>query len=611
MASYDINQMTFEENTYNFADQTARNGLTTLTNALPSTMTGATSSTAGASGLAPAPAAGDQEKFLRGDGSWAEGGLPMVVLSYGNSTWNDFINAYNKNIVVYCRASTSASDPSTGSQTRLAFMAYVNDATSPTQVEFQYYRSIKTHNASEMTDQVYVYVLDQTKGWSVGIRRAGLNQLIAGDGISVSWSSNTATITNTVSYTNATISADGLMSSTDKTKLDAIDTSLYATKSDTVLNTTLSRGRAANTTLGTGSFAFGDNVTASADYAHAEGSTTNAGGAFSHAEGYYSSTSNYCSHAEGSVSTANGFASHAEGVGGTASGYGSHVDGCYTTANHKAQHVFGEYNISDASNADANNRGDYIEIVGNGTASNALSNARTLDWNGNEVLAGKLTLGTAPTANMDAATKQYVDSTIEAAIADLSYSPIQISAFSVSPASAETGSTVTSATLSYTMNKRPTSATLDGAAQTINQDSGTINLTGLFLTANKTWTLAATDGRGTSDSKTATLSFLNKAHWGVATQPAEINSSFVLGLANGVLTASRSRTISVNAGTSQYIWYAVPSALGTCSFAVGGFSGGFTKAATITHTNASGASASYDVYRSVNAALGETSVVVS
>lgn len=35
-----------------------------------STMTGATSSAAGASGLVPAPAAGDEDSHLRGDGTW-------------------------------------------------------------------------------------------------------------------------------------------------------------------------------------------------------------------------------------------------------------------------------------------------------------------------------------------------------------------------------------------------------------------------------------------------------------------------------------------------------------------------------------------------------------
>lgn len=71
----------------------------------------------------------------------------MTILSYGSSTWNDFITAYNANKVVYCRASSN-SNPATGSQTRLAFMAYVDNATTPTNVEFQYYRSVSSHSAS-------------------------------------------------------------------------------------------------------------------------------------------------------------------------------------------------------------------------------------------------------------------------------------------------------------------------------------------------------------------------------------------------------------------------------------------------------------------------------
>jgi hypothetical protein len=59
----------------------------------------------------------------------------MVILSYGSSTWDDFISAYSANKVVYCRASSN-SNPASGSQTRLAFMAYVNNASSPTEVEF-------------------------------------------------------------------------------------------------------------------------------------------------------------------------------------------------------------------------------------------------------------------------------------------------------------------------------------------------------------------------------------------------------------------------------------------------------------------------------------------
>ena len=63
------------------------------------------------------------------------------------------------------------------------------------------------------------------------------------------------------------------------------------------------------------------------------------------------------------------------------------------------------YNVADTNASNSTERGNYIEIVGNGTANNARSNARTLDWDGNEVLAGKLTVGSGPSNSMDVATK--------------------------------------------------------------------------------------------------------------------------------------------------------------------------------------------------------------
>lgn len=116
--------------------------------------------------------------------------------------------------------------------------------------------------------------------------------------------------------------------------------------------------------------------------------------------------------AEGEQNTniASGDCSHAEGSETTASGNLSHVEGLKTIAQRQSQHVFGEYNIADTMGTIVT-RGNYVEIVGNGSDVNARSNARTLDWNGNEVLAGKLTVGINPTNDMDVATKQYVDNT--------------------------------------------------------------------------------------------------------------------------------------------------------------------------------------------------------
>lgn len=85
--------------------------------------------------------------------------------------------------------------------------------------------------------------------------------------------------------------------------------------------------------------------------------------------------------------------SFAFGNNTTASGTYSHAEGMETIANHNAQHVFGRYNITDPSTNTADQIGDYIEIVGNGTADDARANARTLDWDGNETLAGSIDIG--------------------------------------------------------------------------------------------------------------------------------------------------------------------------------------------------------------------------
>lgn len=199
---------------------------------------------------------------------------------------------------------------------------------------------------------------------------------------------------------------------------------------------------------------------------------------------------------------------------------------------------------------------------------------------------------------------------LEARVANLEYKPMAISAFGATPNQAEQGSTVSAVALAYTMNKVPASASLDGIAQEITEPTGTIQQTGA-ITASRTWTLVAQDERDAVASKSASLAFLWRAYFGAAAAPGAINSAFLLSLANGVLTASRARTFTVNAGAGQYIWYAVPSSFGACTFKVGGFDGGFSKVSTFSHTNASGGVTNYDVYRSDNAALGNTTVVVS
>ena len=118
-------------------------------------------------------------------------GTEMVVLKYGISTWADFEAVY-PNAVVYCRASSNA-NPASGAQTRMAFMAYVNNETSPTEVEFQYYRSVSSKSATQQGDQVFVYKLNKTSGWSVTTRET-YTRITAGTGMTQSYSGGVLTL---------------------------------------------------------------------------------------------------------------------------------------------------------------------------------------------------------------------------------------------------------------------------------------------------------------------------------------------------------------------------------------------------------------------------------
>lgn len=175
------------------------NGEWTAQDVLPTTMVGASDEDDGESGLVPAPSAGDEDKFLSGDGTYKSGGLPMVILSYGNSTWDEFLNAYKNNVIVYCRASSNA-NPKTGAQTRMAFMAYVGGpAEAPNNVEFQYYRSMNPSNKtiSQLSDQVFVYKLASNGTWSVESREASVKSVVfdASSGLTGTYDKTTGTLT--------------------------------------------------------------------------------------------------------------------------------------------------------------------------------------------------------------------------------------------------------------------------------------------------------------------------------------------------------------------------------------------------------------------------------
>ena len=177
----------------------------------------------------------------------------------------------------------------------------------------------------------------------------------------------------------------------------------------------------------------------------------------------------------------------------------------------------------------------------------------------------------------------------------------------VVPAKVEMGATQTTATVKWATNKTPTSVTVEG--ESVSPDTTSKELTGLQITAEKEFTVVAADSRG-SQTATAVMRFCNGVYTGAAAAPAAVDGTFIRTLTK-TLQSYKTRTFTVNAAAGQYIWYACPAGYGTPVFNVGGFDGGFSKVSTLNYTNPSGYTESYQVWRSDNAGLGQTTVKVS
>ena len=196
---------------------------------------------------------------------------------------------------------------------------------------------------------------------------------------------------------------------------------------------------------------------------------------------------------------------------------------------------------------------------------------------------------------------------IREVLADLQYEPIVITYFDIKGFDVYLmGKTVSGLELNWTTSKVPTKLVLDG--KELDPETTSFVDTGMY-TSEKQWVLTVTDERGAMKQAYVEISFANYVRYGTAPEPDDVTSEFVLSLGKQ-LRKSMQGTYQFNAGETDHIWFAVPSRMGTPTFAVGGFTGGFSLAATLDLTNEAGYTEPYDVWRSDQKALGETSVVV-
>ena len=182
--------------------------------------------------------------------------------------------------------------------------------------------------------------------------------------------------------------------------------------------------------------------------------------------------------------------------------------------------------------------------------------------------------------------------------------PFNISSFTISQSTAQIGSSV-NITLQWSYSKN------DIINQFLNDealDIATRQKSYSNITTNQNYTIKVTSTSNDTKTKSVSIRFCNGIYYGKSsssTYNADLIKSFTK-----VLSDTKARTITVNALAEEYIFYCIPSRLGTPNFNVGGFDGGFTKVSTISFTNSDNYTENYDIYKSTNSNLGNTTVVI-
>lgn len=207
----------------------------------------------------------------------------------------------------------------------------------------------------------------------------------------------------------------------------------------------------------------------------------------------------------------------------------------------------------------------------------------------------------------------------------INYVKINIDSLTNDVGTVEKGVKVRAVTVSFAFNTQAgavlKAATLNGTALTADElkagkkafsyPAPTGNAADPALVKDTTFTVVATDSHDASVTKTTGVYFQNKKYWGVGNVAADaIDSAFILGLGGNAFASNFRGDFTANSGADQHIYFAFPTAWGTPKFVVGGFEGGFVKEKTLDFTNASGYTESYDVWKTGNTNLGNTTVTV-
>jgi hypothetical protein len=208
-----------------------------------------------------------------------------------------------------------------------------------------------------------------------------------------------------------------------------------------------------------------------------------------------------------------------------------------------------------------------------------------------------------------------------------SYAPV-INSFS-GGATLEKGENNLNRTLSFTISA-PQGGEIAWVDITSNRgfDSGDIkngtgNQTGsldivLSQNANEVFTLTVISGEGKSTTSSTSFIFRNRIYWGVAAIPGGYNDTFIKGLSSNAFDSDYLRQFTLYAGADQYIYFAIPKSyvnspyIDPPYFFLGtSVPGGMEIAQETVGYTYENNTENYIIYKSANANLGQTDVIIS
>ena len=171
----------------------------------------------------------------------------------------------------------------------------------------------------------------------------------------------------------------------------------------------------------------------------------------------------------------------------------------------------------------------------------------------------------------------------------------------------EIGSVITKVNLSWKLNKKITSQSINQGIGSLDPDLRAYTHENRNITTNTRYTLTVSDGTNSVSANTD-IKFLPKRYWGVSANP-ELTDTQIKALSQE-LSDNRKQTRTFNCSGGKYFYFAIRSDL--CSnimFKVGGLSFSALEVITRDFTNASGHTAKYNIYRPLDIQTGSAILV--